>query len=676
MKETTFIEQKKQKWHEFEKLSKEGHKDPDKLSELFIEMTEDLSYARTFYPKRSVRVYLNFLAQKVYNSFNKQKKYSTKKHEITVSTLVLIISLHIVGASLGFLATGFLGIVPRLLVALLVGSLFIAPLANANIRHFFLLSLPLEMYRSQKQLLTAFLFFSIAILIGVVSSHIDPEFSRVILGDGYVDMTIDNINEGDPMAVYKQQQETSMFMGITQHNIRVAFFTFILGVLFSVGTAFFLTFNGIMLGAFQHFFYLKGLFLTSFLTIWIHGALEISAIIIAGCAGMVMGNGLLFPKTLTRQQSFQINARRGMKILLGTVPIFIVAGFLEGFVTRLTDMPDILKWAIILFSFAFIVGYFVIYPIIVAKQNNFDGKVIEKPTYHETQKIKKYRIRDLGDIFYDTFSFYRLHFKTFGKIILSIILPLNLVFLIATYSLNPIGEYFLGEGQNLHLALALGDDFSWFGFIGNVILFSINIATVQHALSLIGKSTENYFKLWAKQIWPTVLKAIPLVAILFLLFSFVHGGILFLLLFISPFFVLIFYPAITGKFGKGLSKGIRYGSKSWGITFVTFLMIGILSYLFSFILYNPIPFFKGMDINSFIFQEIVKWHTNSVFDNFIQIQNTITSIIFTSFIHLILPLLFSSFAFQFLSMKEQEEAIELNERLENFGKTSKIYETP
>ena len=66
MKETTFIENNKEKWVEFERLSEKNSTDPDKLSDLFIELTEDLSYAKTFYPKRSVRVYLNYLAQKVF----------------------------------------------------------------------------------------------------------------------------------------------------------------------------------------------------------------------------------------------------------------------------------------------------------------------------------------------------------------------------------------------------------------------------------------------------------------------------------------------------------------------------------------------------------------------------------------------------------------------------------
>ncbi|MBK8927738.1 MAG: hypothetical protein IPM74_18010 [Crocinitomicaceae bacterium] len=74
MKETDFIQQNKKKWARFEKLSANGNNDPDEVAELFTEITEDLSYAKTFYPRRSVRVYLNQLAQGVFTSLYKQHK--------------------------------------------------------------------------------------------------------------------------------------------------------------------------------------------------------------------------------------------------------------------------------------------------------------------------------------------------------------------------------------------------------------------------------------------------------------------------------------------------------------------------------------------------------------------------------------------------------------------------
>jgi uncharacterized membrane protein SpoIIM required for sporulation len=125
--------------------------------------------------------------------------------------------------------------------------------------------------------------------------------------------------------------------------------------------------NGIMLGAFQYFFYAKGLLLQSVLVIWIHGTLEISAIIIAGAAGLTMGNSILFPGTYSRFESFRMGAKRGVKIVIGLLPIFIIAGFLESFVTRHNEMPSWLSLSIIMTSLLFIVGYFIVYPIYLNK---------------------------------------------------------------------------------------------------------------------------------------------------------------------------------------------------------------------------------------------------------------------------------------------------------------------
>jgi uncharacterized membrane protein SpoIIM required for sporulation len=159
--------------------------------------------------------------------------------------------------------------------------------------------------------------------------------------------------------------EDIMFLGITINNIGVSFNVFVSGIFTSIAAAFLLISNGIMLGSFQYFFYEQGLLWDSFLTIWIHGTLEISAIIVAGAAGITMGNGWLFPKTYSRLVSFQRSAKRGVKIVIGTIPIFIIAGFLESYITRHTEFPYFVRGAIILLSLGFVLFYYVIYPRII-----------------------------------------------------------------------------------------------------------------------------------------------------------------------------------------------------------------------------------------------------------------------------------------------------------------------
>lgn len=164
------------------------------------------------------------------------------------------------------------------------------------------------------------------------------------------------------MAVYKQMNELDMFLAITLNNVRVSFFAFAAGLLASVGTAYVLFANGVMLGAFHYLFQEQGFLLGSLLVVYIHGALEIPAIVLAGGAGFVMGNSLLFPGTYGRLASFRRGARQGLKIVVGLAPVFLAAGFLEGFVTRHTTMPAWLSLGIIGTSLGFVVWYFGVYP--------------------------------------------------------------------------------------------------------------------------------------------------------------------------------------------------------------------------------------------------------------------------------------------------------------------------
>jgi uncharacterized membrane protein SpoIIM required for sporulation len=112
----------------------------------------------------------------------------------------------------------------------------------------------------------------------------------------------------------------------------------------------------------------KGLTGDFVLTVFIHGTLEISALIISGAAGIIIGISYLFPGTLSRLEAFKRAAKDSSKIIIGLVPVFITAAFFEGFVTRHATMPVWGKLMILIGSLSFIVGYFVIYPIRLARK--------------------------------------------------------------------------------------------------------------------------------------------------------------------------------------------------------------------------------------------------------------------------------------------------------------------
>ena len=229
--------------------------------------------------------------------------------------------------------------------------------------------LPLLFFQYRRQILYSFIFFIIAGSIGVLSAKYDDRFVRLILGDGYVNMTNQNIAKGDPFGVYKKQSEFSMFVQIALNNTWVSFVMYISGVLFSIGPVYYLLRNGIMVGAFEYYFFSKGLGAQSILVIWIHGTLEILSIIVVGGAGLVLGHGLLFPKTYTRMQAFKNSAKDATKIAIGIIPIILLAAFFEGFITRHTEMPVWLSVCILTSSLFFMIWYVIIYPIQLSKRN-------------------------------------------------------------------------------------------------------------------------------------------------------------------------------------------------------------------------------------------------------------------------------------------------------------------
>ena len=317
MREVAFIKQNKEKWLEFElAIFGKAKKNPDELANLYIQMMNDLSYAQTYYPKSKTVVYLNHLASQIY-----QKIYKTKRTE------------------------------------------------KNRFLEFFKTEVPLLLYEYRRYLLYAFILFFVTVAMGVVSARYDQYFVRLILGDNYVNMTLDNIKKGNPMAVYGSGSNWGSFIGITMNNLYVGARCYIYGIFGGLGTFYIFLQNSLMLGSFQYFFYDQGVFWKSVRGIWIHGSMEIFAIVIESAAGFILGASILFPKTFSRLNSLKIGFKNSFKIFLSTFPFTISAGFLEGFITRYSiDMPNWLSSFIILFTLGIISFYYLVYPFIVHKK--------------------------------------------------------------------------------------------------------------------------------------------------------------------------------------------------------------------------------------------------------------------------------------------------------------------
>lgn len=622
MKETSFIAQNKKKWARFEKLAANKSNDPDEVSELFTEITEDLSYARTFYPRRSVRVYLNQLSQGVFTSLYKQRKQ---------------------------------------------------PLGN--FMKFWTETVPLEMYRARYNLLTAFLFFVLAVIIGAVSQQYDGKFVNLILGDGYVWMTERNIEDGNPMGVYGSSPQGSMFLMITINNIRVAFFTFTMGIFWTLGTYFLLLYNGVMLGAFQWWFKAKGLLLTSFLAVWIHGAFEISSIIIAGAAGITVGSGLIFPKSYSRVQSLIFSAKRGLIIMLSLIPFFIIAGFLESYVTRhYLSIPDLVKLGIILASFGIIIAYYVIYPQIVARRFPEKIPLKEVPRYIPERQLEWFKIRKVSEIFTDSFYLFIEKIGKISRIFFSVIFPLILVLIGVIYSIDYYKfdfrfEYFHWY-DNFGRLFGTPNHFEWYKFLGWSLLLSLFIASVFFVIH--DKESDGLYKRFFKFLAQHWLWLGVFSVMVFSILVLSPGLLLFVLIFAMPVVMLI-PPIITiekQNFFSAFGSAFKLGKGVYGDGLGTFLVFFIITVIFFMFLANPM----GYGLLDFI-DNIVKEITITLTDRYSVVISAINSVFYVLFIFLIMSLYLFSFAFTYYSSEEKKTAKGLYDRLEKFGKRNKNVET-
>ena len=317
MREVAFIKQNKEKWLDFEQaIFGKAKKNPDEMASLYVHLINDLSYAQSYYPKSKTVIYLNYLASQIY-----QKIYKTKRTETN------------------------------------------------QLVQFFAIDVPLLLFQYRRYLLYSFVLFFVFIGIGVLSARFDPDFVRLILGDQYVNMTLENIKDGNPVAVYKSGGNWGSAFGITLNNLFVGLRCFLYGLFAGVGTLWIYIQNCIMLGSFQYFFYDQGVFWESVRGIWIHGSMEIFAIVIEAAAGLILGASILFPKTYSRMASLKIGFKAGFKIFIATMPFTIAAGILEGFVTRYAlEMPNWLNVFIILSTLFLISFYFLIFPFIVHKK--------------------------------------------------------------------------------------------------------------------------------------------------------------------------------------------------------------------------------------------------------------------------------------------------------------------
>jgi uncharacterized membrane protein SpoIIM required for sporulation len=312
LREALFIKKNKDRWL---KAQHRPAEDPDEMAAEFTQLVDDLAYAKTFYPSGKVTGYINTLASKMFLTI-----YKNKKEE------------------------------------------------SSRLISFWKYDLPLVIRKHHGVILFSLIVFIIFFGIGFFTSQQDESVARSFFGDDYVNATQENIAKGNPFGIYETGNAFLNWMGIMINNIKVSLLMFVSGIFCGIPTLYKHCETSAMVGIFDQFFTARGFGIDFWLVVFVHGTLEITSLIIASAAGLILGKSFLFPGTIPRIDAFKQGAKDGVKIMIGLMPVFALAAFIEGFITRLYNDLTILTTGIFALSVIFVCWYFIIYPIQTGKK--------------------------------------------------------------------------------------------------------------------------------------------------------------------------------------------------------------------------------------------------------------------------------------------------------------------
>ena len=224
--------------------------------------------------------------------------------------------------------------------------------SHLGLLSFFWTTYPAIFRRNLNYVLLAVAIFAASAAVGAGLTYQDPDFKVKILGPQMVE------------TIQRREMWTHSIVGIKPlassaimtNNISVGFMTFALGITAGLGTIYMLAFNGLLLGVIGMACGLAGMSLQLWSFVAPHGVLELPAIFIAGGAGLRIAQGMLFPGMLPRRESLAKAGTEAVKLLVGTIPILIIAGTIEGFVSP-TELAASLKFSMAAALFVLLLAY-------------------------------------------------------------------------------------------------------------------------------------------------------------------------------------------------------------------------------------------------------------------------------------------------------------------------------
>lgn len=184
------------------------------------------------------------------------------------------------------------------------------------------------------------------LILSVVDPETAAQFERMYSG---AEEAIGRARDADT--------DWTMFGYYIRHNIGLAFQCFASGLLAGIGSLFFLAFNGVFFGALGGYLTERGLGETFYSFVVTHAAFELTAIVLAGAAGLRIGRSLLMPARLTRRQALIVAARESVVIIYGVTFMLLVAAAIEAFWSSAVWIPPAMKYSVAAVCWIGVIAY-------------------------------------------------------------------------------------------------------------------------------------------------------------------------------------------------------------------------------------------------------------------------------------------------------------------------------
>ncbi|MEZ4929694.1 MAG: stage II sporulation protein M [Chitinophagales bacterium] len=391
-----------------------------------------------------------------------------------------------------------------------------------------------------------------------------------------------------------------------------------------------------------------------------HGTIEILCIIIAGGAGLVLGRGLIAPGAYPRLQSFQMAARKGLLIMLSIIPLIIIAAFIEGYITRLTDANIFYRIGLIILSLTFMIGYYVYYPFKKYKQGFSQEVKAEKTIESKDLSINYKKIKTAVESFADSFSLYAANFGKFVGVSLFFagIYGFIYLFFFKEETLY-IDVYDFGKVENVFFAL-MEVIFSSFNDIfsmpHSIPFFSANTILLA---TLIGLSTrlviKNAMPLLSIKPYRIILSSLVISLLINAIFLVSKGIGYWTFLCLIPFLA---YLNIATNINKNFMQGVQQG---FSLLFVNFM--STVGLFFLLLLITTLVSLMNISIISLWMVDFISQNFLMDGEQYTKFYTFISGFIGVGTFAMIYPIFYLAFGIQFLSNAEKQNATHLQDKI-------------